>query len=200
MKRRFPLGWIIRLLLVLALLTGAGYGWQFVQGKRNEVIASRLTLERRPALRSHYASQEAELRRRQDEITQIQSLVISRDNVGQVVGEIERTAGSAGATLQIPKVEEKFVQDEKGQPILPAGPLFDVRIKLVANGQPKQLLNLLYAIEHMPYLLYLESWDLTSVRPEGPDTLEGSAADSEAAFGQLNASVVVAVWKDDSQP
>lgn len=79
----------------------------------------------------------------------IDATVPSEDGLVGVIVAISRAAIDAGISAQVPVVGAKIIDDDA-----PSDDLFsDVRIHIIASGDPAALAAFLYRVEHLPYLL-----------------------------------------------
>lgn len=191
----------VALLGIFVLLAGAtGYAWWFVYQEKIDVAAVQASRQREPSDLQSYTAWRGELAARQVDIDRIRAALITRDDIGQVVSTIEAEASRRGVTVQIPAVEEKVTLDESGKPVNPTAPLQEIRLELVGSGTPEALTQLLYSIEHVSPVAYLESWSVRSdprTRPQGlasrASVETGARQENE---GILQANLIIAVLAD----
>lgn len=154
------LTWIIEGIVFVLLIVATIWGWQMLSNFREEVLQGASTLEMRPEEQVLFASVQSEISRRGDDVASVESLIVERNQLGDVVGQIEGAAQDAGVLVALPEVEEKAVFNEHGNEVEPSGPIQEVRIAIVATGSPRDLLEFLYQLEHLPYLVTLDDWRL----------------------------------------
>ncbi|MEK7557094.1 MAG: hypothetical protein AAB538_03900 [Patescibacteria group bacterium] len=197
--------WVLTLAGIGVALAVTALAWRYVIDKRAQLSELTHELERLPEALSHQGSLNAEIEKRAFDVERIRSFVVGKEQLAQVVSEIENVGRSMAVAARIPTLEEKQILDENGSVVPPSGPLLDVRLKIVAVGNPKQLLKFLYAIEHMQLLTYFESWRLdaseTTARNQAAALQPGAtvaAPASERAL--LTADMVIAVSREKEEP
>ncbi len=115
-------------------------------------IAERIAyIEHAPAQQQRFMQSQEQLRAAQDKLKQISTIVVSQDDLSEVVKNISLAANSSGVTVQIPDV----ASDAQS-----SGAFEDVRIRMNAVGSPAALVSFLYRLEHLPYVIRLSSWNL----------------------------------------
>lgn len=147
--------------LVAAAATGGTFwAWQWLLEARGQLHRQEVLLAQVPEVKARQVAARAELDKRAFDIERVSGFLVTKDQIGTVVSEIEAAATAAGVEVSVPAVEEKEVLDEAGNIVPPSGPLFEVRLKVVATGRPAALLTFLHAMEHIHRLVYFESFRL----------------------------------------
>lgn len=100
----------------------------------------------------------AELDTHQAAIQQIIRLAPHERAIGEVVAAIEREAAGQDVVLHVPLVEA-VDETETGQT---PGILRDVHLQLIVSGEPAQVISFFHAVEHLPYLVRVGAWELTT--------------------------------------
>lgn len=184
--------------LLLVLLGGTVLTWRFLLQARARVRAQEATLEQLPEISARQGVAQAELDKRVLDIQRIQSFLVTKDQIGTVVAELEGAAGETGVEMTVPAVEEKEMVDDKGKPVL-SGPVYEVRLKIVATGRPAALVRFLHAAEHIQRLVYLESFRLDgsdeTSRNQARQLRRATVAPDERP-AWLTADMVVAVARE----
>lgn len=152
--------WIIEVTVFVLVIAGMFWAWSILTNYRESVLGQALVLERRPEEQISFASVQAEINRRQDDFETVRSLIVERNDLGEVIGSIERVAGTSNVLVSLPEVEERQLVDESGTIVPPSGPIQEVRISIVASGDPRDLLDFIYRVENLPYLVWFEGWRL----------------------------------------
>jgi len=124
---------------------------------RAEVRQQGEVLERLPEEESRRVMLRGELERRRHDIERIKALVARRDQVGEVVNRIKAEGLARDIDVRVVQVVEN-VEDEEGS----TGPFKDVRLKIVGFGDPENLLDFLHASEHLPYLVSVFDWRVST--------------------------------------
>ena len=193
--------------LLVLLVAGMVWLWGDVRRLRDEVGAARQTFIELPQKVQQQDVLAKELHDRQHDIDRIEAFVVERDQIAEVVNTLESVARTHQVNVRIADIEEEKLVDSQGNTLESSGPISDVRITLVAFGDPAQLTSFLHAVEYMPYLLSIPEWRIngTSVSlPQG--TLSqvpsqeppGSSTPSVAArIGQLDASILLSIRNEE---
>ncbi len=156
--------WVGRAMLLLALVAVTVWLGQRIQLLRTSTASLNDTLAKLPETLSAEAAQQAILTEQQPKLERVQQLLPRREEVGVVVGAMEREGAQRTVAVVITDLREVELKDASGAvvPAPPAGggPLRDIRIAGVATGSPAHLLSWLAVAEQLPYLMRLESWKL----------------------------------------
>jgi len=192
--------WVGKVVLLVAAIAGAIWTWRSLAELRVAVYEKREQLEEQPTEAARYASVRAEINKRQPDIDRVKSFLVSRDTVGEIVAEIESTGAAYRIEVSVPQVEEKQLLDDNGNPVEATGPLYDVGLKVVATGKPKDLLAFLHSIENMQRLVYLNSWRLDASEKAAQNQQALSPLDRRVEVrqrpGLLTAELIIAVLKE----
>lgn len=178
-------GWrgVVKILLLVGLIAATVWLGQNVQRLRAENASLNDTLAKLPETLSAAAAQRTILAEQQPTLEQLQRLLPRREEVGGVAGALEREGAQRTVAVVITDLRDVELQDASGAAAAASGPVRDVRIAGVATGSPAQLLSWMAAVEHLPYLMWLEEWKLRvitvpTVLPAGQ---AGSPPPAEAA-------------------
>lgn len=187
-------------LLVMIGLGGTIFAWRWLTQARTALREQEASLEQLPQVVARQGAAQAELEKRAFDVQRVKSFLVAKDQIGKLVTEIEAAAREAGVEMAVPAVEEKEQLDEEGRIVPPGGPLFEVRLKIVATGQPAALLKFLHAAEHMQYLVYWESFRLDgsdeTSRSQARQLRRAEVRENERP-AILSADMVVAVKRDE---
>jgi len=195
------LTWSLKGGLVIGLLAGWWLVHQMVAGLGQQVAEQRLALEQSPQEESYQASLRSELGRRSFDIERIRKYVLRRDKIVDVVAAIEEEGKRYGVVVEVPDIAEELELGEGGVLVEPTGPLQDVRMRVEAWGEPSTVISWLHGVEHLPYLLYIRSWDLKTGKavPARGVTAPTAAGRGEAApvyTGYVDMAVIVSMEKE----
>lgn len=129
----------------------------------------------------------------EEKLKKVSSIVVSEDGLVDVVSSIVQVAKSSDVAVQVPEV----APDSKA-----TGVLQDVHIRLNAVGSPSNLVAFLYRLEHLPYLVRIDSWMLdvtqqSSIRAfAGAAPLDATQSNPESKSGSVLAvEVSIATMK-----
>jgi hypothetical protein len=149
----------IQLGAIVVLGGGIGYGWHVIGQLRQEVYVSQQQLQRNPEEQLRIAQLKNDLVKRRADIERVRHMVLKREELNQIVNTIEAEANRRHLEFSIPEVREQSKTDAQGK-ALPAGAVQDIRLSITAKGKPEELLSFLHYAEHLPYILYAESWTI----------------------------------------
>ncbi len=171
-------------------LLGTLWGWKKLSEAGHNLAIQEQRVRQMPQTEARTAAVASELAKRQLDVQRIEAFLVRKDQLGDVVSEIEAAGAARGLSVSVPAVEEKPNLDEQGNEQPPSGPLYEVRLKLTARGSAKELLRFLHDLEHMQRLAYFESWRL--------DASEETARNQTAGTGALLlADFIVTVIREE---
>ena len=174
---------------VCIMLVFAVFLSQLIRDVRGQIAGQYMKIDQSMNNIAFDAVLEEEVDKRSNDIDRIKMLVVHRDEIGQVIGELEREAKKYGVELRVPSVKEE-VKLEEEEPVEVSGLWREVRMSLVVIGSPEDLLGFLHAVEHEPYLMTAVAWRLEAQAPvlaRGVAALMPSRVLSEAPEGQVPA-------------
>lgn len=157
-------------------LVATGWAWQKLGEARQYLMAQEQQLRQLPETQARGAVLKSEVAKRQLDVQRIEAFLVQKDQLGDVVSEIEAAGVARGLSVRVPAVEEKPNLDEQGNEQPSSGPLLEVRLKITAAGQAKELLRFLHDIEHMQRLAYFESWRLEASEETARSQVGGPSA------------------------
>lgn len=187
-------------LIVGVALAGTVWMTVMLREARQRLLLKEQQLAQLPETEARTAALESEVAKRQRDVDRIESFVVQkRDQLSEVVGEIEAAGAKRGLSVNVPAVEEKVKLDESGNEVPPEGPVQEVRLKITATGQARDLLAFLHEIEHMQRLTYFESWRLDGSEQTARN--QAAALSKESAPARpgslLLADLIVAVRREE---
>lgn len=191
----------VSLVVVVILLATLGMVWgsRYVTQEAARVRGAQARLDAQPEERAKTAALQSEINKRQLDIQRVEAFILTKEALSAAVASIEEAGKSRGFTVTVPAVEEKQNLDEDGDVMETKGPLFEVRLKVVATGAPKQLLSFLHDIEHAQRLTYLESFRLDAAEQTGRNqaaTLAGEKNVGQTLPAILTADIIIGVRKE----
>lgn len=158
--RRVKMQVIVGVIVVAVMLGVAVFLSQLISTVRGQTIGQYIRLDQKISNVTFDVVLEEEISKRNYDIDRIRMLVIRRDEIGRVVGELEKEAKKLKVELRVPSIEEEVKFDEEGEIIEVSGSWREVRLSLVAIGASENLLKFLHRIEHGPYLMAVVDWRL----------------------------------------
>lgn len=171
MKRLSPIWKVVFLCILLGVLVS-----MHVTVTRYRVDVSNLQSELARRLVTTRTQSEiiSELNTHRLAIEQFEQYTVSSTDTMLALVELIETQGQLeNVSVEIPNIEELIPQTEQET----REQISDARIVIVGRGEPRSLLAFLHRVEHVPYALVLEAWNLTaSVRTEYTGT-DGQAVD-----------------------
>lgn len=189
MKAPTVTGWIVRMIVLIVLGAGLFFGHTYVADVRAERAKAIRELEATPDRLLETARQRADLNRREADLSRIEKLLVPRSEVVSIVARIEQEATVRGLTIAVPAIEEIKMVNNRGVEVETGGPARDVRLEISISGSPDQIIAFVHSVEHLPYLLFVESWRLTNLLPQGEDPEEPPVS----ATSKLSVIVAVAL-------
>lgn len=150
---------IFLLCILLVFMSGIGWLYSKIISTRMDIAEKQGKLDSAPI----EAKKTQELKRELDDATikvsDLQQMTVPRDSLPDVITAISQLAITSGITAQVPEVT---ASNAKGSP--PSDPLDDVRIRISASGTPQALIQFLYRVEQLPYLLYVTNWSIDTTQ------------------------------------
>jgi hypothetical protein len=107
-----------------------------------------------------------------------------RDDIGQIISELEKDAKRYRVELRVPNVAEENSSSEEEKGTAKSNSSWkEVRLDLVAIGSPEDLLKFLHMIEHKSYLMTVVDW---RIEVQAPILSRGTSAlmPNEAVSGE----------------
>ena len=188
--------------LVLLVVVGAVVaGHDLATAARAEAWQTVRRLEQLPADAQRLTTLQRAYEAHGAELAAIDDLVLTREELGQLVTRLEQLAHEAAVTVDIPEVVAELQRDEAGETAPWTGPVAEVSVRFRARGEPAQLLAWQYAVEHLPYLVRPVAWQLTvgqSVSPGPVAPAGGPTGQTSAATALLEGRLVVTIHDDDT--
>lgn len=191
---------IIESSLALGLIVGIVFLWRHTAAARLQFFSAQRALQNVPQQVSQQTSLAVEIDKHRHDISRLRAYVVERQNIGEVIAAIEAAGHRHKLSVQIADVAEASPLSESSDELLS-----DVRLKLTAVGRPEAMLRFLHTVEHVPYLLYLESWQLDT-GPDGSGSLgdqlvvptvapqsDGSQPSMVAADGHVQADIILTI-------
>lgn len=170
------------------------WAWQELRQQRTRLLQQEEELAHVPESQVRQTATQAEIAKRQFDIDRISAFVVPEQQLGNVVETLEKAGQDRAVRLELPTVEKKDSLDEAGNIVPTAGPIREVRLKLVGTGNPKNLLALVHDIEHMQLLTYFESWRIDASEQAARNQAAALGAEaSPADLALLTADLIVAV-------
>lgn len=178
-------------------------GWRFLQQTQAEVRLQQARVDAAPQAQSEYIQLQQSLERYHHDLQRVTALLTPAEAVGDLVGQLEREAAAHRITMRIPDIKEEVKLDDSGQPVVSTGPFQEVRVTMLAVGEPVNLLSFVHAVEHLPVVLRFAGWELTVSRtaaaraivptPVPPEITPTPEADDRRAV--LQATMIVTLLK-----
>lgn len=186
--------------LAIGAAIGLWFAWQHLRQLRYQAIAAQHTIENIPQQRLQQEEVAAQLQQQDTRLRPIENYLPRREAIGDVVAAIESVARKNNVTVIVPEITDDVRLDSNRKPIPQAGRYRDVQLVVQAYGDPVQLLTFLHGVEHLPYVVKVPDFELTTDYAALPTALSVSlptttpAPDSPAGF--LEAGVVLTITRD----
>ncbi|OGY36776.1 MAG: hypothetical protein A3E36_03745 [Candidatus Andersenbacteria bacterium RIFCSPHIGHO2_12_FULL_45_11b] len=146
---------ILLLVAIIGCIAGIVVLHMRVALVRSEIALRQEKIDAAPQELQQIVQMKKDLVSAQGRVASLQRMTVHRDGLPEAVTAIAQAASDAGVAAQVPEVSQNSKQ-EKSE----ADSLEDVRIHISASGRHVQLLNFLYRIEQLPYLLHIASWNI----------------------------------------
>ncbi len=145
----------------VAVLFGCiAYVHILVSGLWEDVALRQEVLRDVPAQSSRTSALKKELDGALASLQLIHASIPPTDGLVGVVSAISAAAVSSGISAQVPVVQSNTPTDNPN----PDGLFTDVRIHVVASGNPAALASFLHRVEHLPYLLRVVSFKIDTIQ------------------------------------
>ncbi|MBI1833601.1 MAG: hypothetical protein HYR90_02125 [Candidatus Andersenbacteria bacterium] len=145
--------WSIRIGILILVCAGLYILHNQAMAARNAYTAAINELEQTPLRLLESASRAADLSRREFDISRIQHLLVPRNQIVDVVSAIEAQAKRHQVEVSIPEIVES---EEAG------GVIQDITVRVSVDGNPENIVDFSHSVEHLPYLLNVERWSLST--------------------------------------
>lgn len=169
--RRALLHRIGEALLAIIIIVGIWYFWRFIQTERVNLQQKRQLLEKGPNQQVTQQQLKETLQKHDHDLQRVKALLLPKESIGDFVSVLEQKGKLSQVQLEVPLIAEDQKFDENHQPIPQTGPYVDVRLEVVAAGDPPQLVQLMHRIENLPYIVRVLSWDIHTLKPGEVPTL-----------------------------
>ena len=119
--------WVVRglvAIVIVGLLGGTVFAWRWLLSQRASLRTQELSLQKLPEAAARTSAVQTELNKHRFDIQRVQSFLVTKDQVGMVVAEIEAAGLAESVQVGVPAVEEKQQFDEQGQPVDASGLLY----------------------------------------------------------------------------
>lgn len=195
----------LEVVIVFGLAVAVGFAWHFATDARRRLHVAQYTLQQLPEQASARVQLEKELRSHEHDVARVEKLLVERRGLGEVIAAIEAVGAKRRIQVQVANVTAEEEADQAG-PV--DGILIPVRLTLSAAGSAEALLRFLSDVEHLPYVLHVDSLDLTSlaansttralnlpvpsVSPDGTDIIVRESA----LTSQLSTDVILMIRND----
>lgn len=187
-------------LFATALLVTLGLAWQQLSRMSQRVNEARHNLENIPQELLRQEGLASDLKKQDVRLQELEKLLPSREAIGDVVAVIENVAQKNGVKVIVPDVKEEIRYGRDNKPIAQTGRYQDVRLVIQGYGDPHRLLAFLYEVEHLPYVLKVPAWEVTTDYRVVPAALTVSAPPDtllpEQPAGLLEANVILTITRN----
>lgn len=172
--------WRVGQLLGVGALVGAVvYIAPLLEQVRLELFKQQRATETVLQTRVQAAALKTELDKRAHDLERVGALFLPRENFDDLISTLEGQALRYRVSMHVPRIIEA-ADEQKAEAKLHSGrAIEDVRVQVVASGSAEDLLRFLYAVDHLPYLLTVSTWELTVGSVPG-DNFERILSDDES--------------------
>ena len=196
--------WIRLAIYIAEFLCIGGLIW-YIDGRfrisREDIALQEQTLQDIPAQIAQTSMLERDFSALQEKMKEIYAQTPTRDQLPEAIATISAAAADAGVAMQVPIVGEDAVSPAGTGDAESDDAFSDVRIHIVASGNPANIMAFLYRVEHLPYVLHFVSWSVDTTRQVAVSTHSGIApeetgAQSSALRGSsLEADIIIVIRK-----
>jgi len=161
MKAGVIINVVVRLAIIVLAIGGLYAAHQQVQVLRLERATALVELEKTPDRLLEVAAQQADLDKHAFDIQRIDKYLITRENVVDVVSQIEQEGQVQGLTVQVPTIEEVIAAADGEKKVERANAtVSDIEMNVSVDGDPDDIIVFAHRIEHLPYLISLQYMSL----------------------------------------
>lgn len=160
MNKKILTEWFVKSLIVIGVVVALYLSHGYVLHTRNERARALAQLEDVPNKALEATAQQTDLARYGFDVQRIEKMLITREDIVTVVSSIEQEGLRQGLVVQVPTIGEIQQVDEEGKATEEKGPVVDVKINISVDGSPEKIVAFVHSVEHLPYLLYLDSLSL----------------------------------------
>ncbi|MEK7499454.1 MAG: hypothetical protein AAB649_02515 [Patescibacteria group bacterium] len=165
MKYLKQIVWIsLYVLCVVLLLSGIIFFHSRVVVLWKDVTFRQMVLQNIPAETNQIVALRKELSSGRAIMKKISPTVPTEEGLVGVVAAISKAAIDSGIAAQVPVVTSSIVKDKKTEDETSQDLFSDVRIQIVASGDPAALADFLYRVEHLPYILRFAFWKIDTIQ------------------------------------
>jgi len=158
LKKFIPLA--TYLLCTGVLLAGTIYAHTKVRTLSKDVTARQAILQQIPAETIQKSILKKELDTALSSMGLIDKTVPTEDGLVGVITAISQAAIVSGISAQLPVVGAKIISKDA-----PSEDIFsDVRIHIIASGDPATLSSFLYRVEHLPYIIRIVFFKIDTIQ------------------------------------
>lgn len=152
-------------------------------------------LEQLPLIELEAANQQADFDRREFDIRRIKTLLVNRNDIARVVADIEREGRSQELIVTVPEIIEIQQIDANGKVVSASGSTESIGIKVSVQGDPDDIVTFIHSVEHLPYILYVDSLGMQHSLPE-PVTAIVPENFVPKPLAQANINIVLVAARD----
>lgn len=154
------LPWTIRALVLVALWASLFVAHKFVGDFIIDVAQKQQELEEYPLKVARASSLNVELEKRQRDLDRIASYIVSRAGVVDAVTALEHESKRFSVESTAVRIRQLESEEKEERGLVQALDLAEVNVE--AKGEANNILEYIYAADHLPYLLSVTSFRLTA--------------------------------------
>lgn len=191
---------VVEAAIAIGVVVGLWYGWQMLRQVRSEVIAAQQKIENIPQQQLQQEEVASELKRQDARLRQLGNYLPRREAIGDVVAAIEGVAQKNGIAVIVPEVTDDVRIGADRKPITQTGRYRDVRLTVQGYGDPIKLIAFLHGVEHLPYIIKVPDFEVTTDYAALPTALSVSppteTSPPQVPAALLNAGVILTITLD----
>lgn len=181
-----PIRIIVYVFIIILLVGGSVYVDTIVRSIWHDIAVRQAFLQDVQAQTSHTAVLKKKLDAATADMSKVNATIPRKDGLVEVVSLISAEAVASGIAAQVPVVEAAQVNPET----TPDEGYSDVRIHIVASGQPAALASFLHRVEHLPYVLHVASWKIDTIQTASIAPFTNEAPAGEQAPPATGSSLI----------
>ncbi len=188
------------IVLASVLIVGLVWGHQQLRDLQQRITTAQAAMAMLPQQQIAVQNAKMDLKKYEPALQRLMILLPRREAVGDIVARIENEANKQGLKAIVADVKEEVRLGKDNKPIAQSGPYQEVRFTVQSYGDPIELLQYLHSLEHLPYVLKVPEWHITTQYLVLPSALTISVPAEQAVAprpaGLLEAAMVLTIIKE----
>lgn len=179
LKKNIPL--VIHGFILLAFLGGIIYAHMKVRTLLKDVAERQAILQDTPAETIRAVTMKKDLDRALIDMKSIYETIPTEDGLVDAIAAISGAAVASEISAQLPVVGAKILSPDEASDDL----FSDVRIHVLASGDPAALASFLYRVEHLPFILRVVFFKIDTIQQSSIASYAGSVPSEASNFNRV---------------